>query len=150
MSISNDRPYAQFNFLVDLGDGAAESPHAGFQEVSGLGMDAPASKHRREDTEASRVKKIKGVNKAASVTLKRGVVASRAFQQWLDEIRNGREKAVRTVVIRLQAEDQASVARTWTLAGARISKHTAGPFNAKGTDVAIEELVLSCDRLESE
>jgi hypothetical protein len=33
---------------------------------------------------------------------------------------------------------------------ARIIKHTSGPFNAKGTDVALEELTLSYERLEME
>ena len=38
MAVLRDNPYAQFNFLVDLGTGAAEGPEAGFQEVSGLSM----------------------------------------------------------------------------------------------------------------
>ena len=31
MAVLRDRPYAQFNFLVDLGTGATEGPQAGFQ-----------------------------------------------------------------------------------------------------------------------
>ena len=33
---------------------------------------------------------------------------------------------------------------------ARIIKHTSGPLNAKGTDVAMEELVVAYERLEME
>ena len=40
--------------------------------------------------------------------------------------------------------------RTWKLLRARITKHTSGPLNAKGTDVAMEELVLAYERLEME
>ena len=40
--------------------------------------------------------------------------------------------------------------QTWKLMRARIIKHTSGPFNAKGTDVAMEELVLAYERLEME
>jgi len=32
-------PYVKFNFLVDLGDGVTEGPQAGFQELSGVGME---------------------------------------------------------------------------------------------------------------
>ena len=39
---------------------------------------------------------------------------------------------------------------TWTLLRARIIKWAAGPLNAKGSDVAIEEMVLSYERLEVE
>ena len=58
------------------------------------------------------------------------------------------DQANRTVTIRLQNEDHTSVVRTWKLRGARIIKHTSGPLNAKGTDVAMEELVLAYERLE--
>jgi hypothetical protein len=42
------------------------------------------------------------------------------------------------------------VVQTWKLLRARIVKHTTGPFNAKGSDVAVEELVLAYERLEME
>ena len=39
MAVLRDRPYVQFNFLVDLGTGDTEGPEAGFQECSGIGME---------------------------------------------------------------------------------------------------------------
>jgi hypothetical protein len=36
----------QFNFLVDLGDGVTEGPKAGFQELSGIGMEVTVSEYR--------------------------------------------------------------------------------------------------------
>jgi hypothetical protein len=36
------------------------------------------------------------------------------------------------------------------LSGARITKLTTGPFSAKGTDVAMEEMTLAYERLEME
>ena len=38
MAVERDRPYAQFNFLVDLGTGNTAGPEAGFQECSEIGM----------------------------------------------------------------------------------------------------------------
>ena len=43
MAVLRDRPYVQFNFLVDLGDGNTEGPEAGFQEISGIGMEVTLS-----------------------------------------------------------------------------------------------------------
>ena len=38
MAAKRDRPFSQFNFLVDIGNGT-DSVEAGFQEVSGLGVE---------------------------------------------------------------------------------------------------------------
>jgi phage tail-like protein len=84
------------------------------------------------------------------VTLKRGVIGSLNLYQWLNDIRNGDQKAFRTVTIQLQNEDHTAVVATWKLLRARIIKNVNGPFNAKGTDVAMEELTLAYERLEME
>jgi len=80
--------------------------------------------------------------------MKRGVIGSLSLYQWLNQIRNGDQNSLRTVVIQLQNEDHTAVVQTWKLLRARIIKHTSGPMNAKGTDVAMEELVVSYERLE--
>ena len=93
---------------------------------------------------------LTGLNKSTDVTLKRGVIGSLDLYQWLDQIRNGDQSALRNVTIQLQNEDHTQVVQTWKLLRARIIKHTSGPLNAKGTDVAMEELVLAYERLEME
>jgi phage tail-like protein len=142
-----ERPYVHFNFLIDLGTGNTE---AGFQEVSGIGMDVTVAEYRDGNARVNGVQKITGFNKSTDVTLKRGVVRSQSLDQWLHDIRNGNQNATRTVTILLQNEDHTSVVRTWKLIRARVIKHTSGPLNAKGTDVAMEELVLAYERLEME
>ena len=148
MAVLRERPYAPFNFLVDLGDGNTEGPQAGFQEVSGLSTEVAVLEYRNGNSKENSVMKITGLNKASDVTLKRGVIGSLALYQWLDQIRNGEQGALRTVRIQLQSEDHTQVVQTWKLLRARIVKHTSGPFNAKGTDVAMEELVIAYERLE--
>ena len=149
MATLRERPYVQFNFLVDLGNGT-EGAEAGFQEVSGIGMEVTVSEYRNGNERENSVRKITGLNKVSDVTLKRGVIGSLNLYAWLDDIRNGNQNALRTVTIQLQNEDHTAVVQTWKLLRARISKHTSGPFNAKGTDVAMEELVLAYERLEME
>lgn len=150
MAVLRERPYVQFNFLVDLGDGNTEGPEAGFQEVSGIGMEVTVAEYRNGNERENAVRKITGLNKTTDVTLKRGVIGSLNLYQWLNDIRNGSQNAMRTVTIQLQNEDHSSVVQTWKLMRARIIKHTSGPMNAKGTDVAMEELVLAYERLEME
>lgn len=143
------RPYVQFNFLVDLGAGT-EGPDAGFQEVSGIGMEVTVAEYRNGNHRENSVMKITGMNKSTDVTLKRGIIGSLTLYQWLDAIRNGSQDALRNVTIQLQSEDHLQTVVTWKLSRARIIKHTSGPLNAKGTDVAMEELVLAYERLEME
>ena len=150
MAIQRERPYVQFNFLVDLGDGNTDGPQAGFQECSNLGMEATVADYRKGNGKEDSVRKITGLNKSTDVTLKRGVIRSRTLYQWLSDIRNGNRNALRNVVVHLQNEDRSAIVRTWKLMRARIIKHISGPMNAKGTDVAIEELTLACERLEME
>ena len=150
MAVLRDRPYVQFNFLIDLGDGVTDGPQAGFQELSGVGMEVTVAEYRAGNMKENSVQKITGINKSTDVTMKRGVIGSLDLYSWLDQIRNGDQKAFRTVTIKLQNEDHTQVVQTWKLLRARIIKHTSGPFNAKGTDVAMEELVLAYERLQME
>jgi phage tail-like protein len=150
MAVLRDRPYVQFNFLVDLGNNITDGPQAGFQECSNIGMEVTVAEYRTGNMKENSVQKITGMNKATDVTLKRGVIGSLDLYQWLDQIRNGDQAAYRTVLIQLQSEDHSSIVQTWKLLRARIIKHVSGPLNAKGTDVAMEELTVAYERLEME
>jgi phage tail-like protein len=135
----------QFNFEVELGD-----LRAGFQECSNIGMEVTVAEYRTGDMRENSVQKITGMNKSTDVTLKRGVMGKLDLYQWLHEIRNGNQSAFKTVVIHLKSEDHSQDVLTWRLHRARIVKHVSGPLNAKGTDVAMEELTLAYERLEME
>jgi len=148
--VQRDQPYAQFNFLVDLGTGDTDSPRAGFQECSEIGMSVDVIEYRNGNSKENSVQKLTGLNRAADVTLKRGIIGSLDLYQWLNDIRNGDQNALRTVHIHLQNDDHTAVVQTWILLRARIVKHVSGPLNAKGCDVAIEELTLAYERLQLE
>jgi phage tail-like protein len=150
MATFRERPYVQFNFLVDLGTGNTDGADAGFQELSGIGMEVTVSEYRTGNFKENSVMKITGMNKSTDVTMKRGVIGSLTLYNWLNDIRNGNQNALRTIIVKLQNEDHSTVVATWKLMRARIIKHTSGPLNAKGTDVAMEELVIAYERLEME
>lgn len=150
MAVLRDRPYIQFNFHVNLGDGVTNTPQAGFQEISGIGMEVTITEYRPGNYAFNNVIKTAGLNKATDVTMKRGVIGSLDLYRWLDDVRNGASTGLRTVTIELKSEDRSTTVQTWRLINARIMKHVSGPLNAKGTDVAMEELALSYERLEME
>src|SRR5215208_4674811 len=113
MAVLRERPYVQFNFLVDLGDGTTDGVQAGFQELSNTGMEVTVAEYRNGNEKENAVRKITGMNKATDVTLKRGVIGSLNLYQWLNDIRNGNQNAMRNVVIQLQNEDHTAVVLTW-------------------------------------
>jgi len=149
MATLRDRPYGQNNFLVDFGEGT-DGPQAGFLEVSGIGMEVTVAEYRAGNFKENSVLKINTMNKSTDVTLKRGVIGSLNLYKWLDQVRNGDQSVRRTVTVTLMNEDHTEAVLTWKLNQARPIKVNVAGLNAKGTDVAIEEMVLSYERLELE
>lgn len=142
-----DRPYMQFNFLVNLGGGSdPTSIEGGFQEVSGLATELAQQDYRVGNSPHNNVIKLTGLNKAADVTFKRGIINPTALFSWLDEVREGTPNSRRTIMVELQSEDHRTVAR-WELNEARPLKYTLGGLNAKGNDAAMEELVIAYERV---
>lgn len=147
MAVLRDRPYSQFNFLVSIGNDEGTDPKAGFQEVSGLGWETTIAEYRNGNERDNAPRKITGLYKVPDVTLKRGVIGALDLYEWLNEIRNGSQEALKTVTIMLQNEEHQPV-MTWKLTNARPIKYTGPSLSGKGTDLAIEELVLACERID--
>jgi phage tail-like protein len=150
MAVLRDRPYAQFNFLVDLGTGDTESVEAGFQECSPIVASADVIEYRNGNEKDNTPRKLTGLHRVGDVTLKRGIIGSLNLYQWFDQVRSGDPAALRTVLIHLQNEDHTAIVMTWKLLRARPVRYQTGPLDAKGTDLAIEELTLAYERLELE
>ncbi len=148
MAAKRERPYLEFNFLVDLGDGKTDGPDAGFQECSPIATSVAVAQYRNGNDAENSVQKITGLNRADDVTLKRGIIGSATLYNWFDAIRNGGVTQLQTVKITLQSEDHSTIVATWVLRNARPIRYVSGPLNAKGSDVALEELTLAYERLE--
>ena len=54
------------------------------------------------------------------------------------------------MTVQLLNEGHTSVVQEWKLLRARPVKHLSGPFDARCSDVAIEELTLAYERLQLE
>jgi phage tail-like protein len=148
MATQRDLPYGNQHFRVDLGDGA-EGPAAGFSHVVLPDIAIDVVEYRNGNDKESGTRKLPGLARYDNVTLRRGIIGSLNLYQWINDVRNGDANARRTVTITLLAEDLTEVL-TWKLLRAWPVKYGFGDLDGKGTDVAMEELVLAYERLEME
>ena len=148
----NNYPYSQFNFRVRIGSDDGTGVNAGFQEVGGLGTEIHIAEYRAGNSSVNSPIKVNGSFKVPDVTLKRGVIGELAtLHQWVKDLRDGvmdSSQTLKPVVIELLSEDRKTPVQTWTLTNARPLKYTGPALTGKGTDVAIEELVLACEQIE--
>lgn len=149
MATERDRPYSQFNFLVDITDvNDAQQDSGGFQEVSGLGVEITAAEYRNGNYSFNNVTKVMGLSKVPDITLKRGVIGNLALFEWIKAVQDGKQEQLKTVTVTLLAEDRTVQAQVWQLANARPLKYTGPTLSGAGGEVAVEELVLACERIE--
>jgi phage tail-like protein len=151
MAVYRDRPYAGFNFLVDLADQPDLSgPLAGFAEVVGLGVSVSVIEYRNGNDRSNAPRKLPGLARPGEIRLRRGVIGSLSLFAWIEAAVTGKPAAYRTVTIQMKNEDQSATVLTWKLTNAiPVSYH--GPTFAAGTSaVAIEELVLTCQSMSME
>lgn len=129
MAVEGDRDaHSACNFDVDLG---GES--VGIAEVSGLGFELDY----RGDVPVGRVD---------NVTLRRAVTGDLTLWSWVRRALGG-ALGPGTVTVTLLDSRREPVC-LWELRGARPLKWNGPDFNARATDVAMEELVLTADGLE--
>jgi phage tail-like protein len=141
---SRNTPYGAFNFIVNF-DGS--EAFGGFSDVSGIQTELTVAEYRNGNEAENHVRKIQGVHKVGDVTLKRGIVNSADVWAWIDQARTAGPDAKKTVVIKLLDEARNPV-QTWKLEHVLPLKWTGPTLAGKGGgDAAVEELVLSSERL---
>lgn len=154
MAVARDNPYGAFNFLLTadpINNGDGTTLRGGFQEISGLNMEVTVAEYRNGNEPENHTRKMNTLTKTGDVTLKRGVVGTLDLFNWIKRVRDGDQTARVNVVIELMDETHTTTVLKWKLTNARPIKFTAPTFNAKtATDVAVEELVLSSEKLEME
>jgi len=142
-------PYLGYNFVVALTSGGGTTPVGGFSDVSGLNTEITVAEYRAGNFNENHSHKYPSVYKTGDVTLKRGVVRSNDIHDWVEAVRTtGVAGKQDSVVITLLDENRTAVA-TWTLRSVMPLKWTGPTLAAKGgADVAMEELVLSAEKVE--
>jgi phage tail-like protein len=134
-------PYKNFRFLVEI-EGLTQ---AGFSECSGLGSRVEVIEYR-EGGEPATVRKLPGRVTYPDITLKWGVTDSRELYDWHRAVVQGQIQRKGCSIILLDDSGQEKV--RWNLVNAWPSKWDGPTFNAKGSDVAIETLTITCEGVE--
>ncbi len=139
--MARTQPYPVCNFLVDCG-----VPIRGFAEVDGLSTEIETVNYREGSAKTLSPIKVASLSKVNDITLKRGVVADASLYQWFDAQRNGTDSP-RDVLVTLLDESEIPVLK-WKLFSCRPKRIGWSKLGATSGEVAIEEFVLSCERLE--
>jgi phage tail-like protein len=138
-------PYGAFNFVVNFDGGEI---FGGFSDVSGIGTDITVAEYRNGNDKENHVRKLGGIHKVSDVTLKRGILNSKTLFDWIGAARTTGPAAQKSVTITLLDESQKAV-QSWALRGVIPMKYTGPTLAATGgTDVAMEELVISAEAME--
>ncbi len=141
-------PYSAFNFLVEFN---GQEISAGFSDVSGIGTEITMAEYRDGNDTENHVRKVPGMHKVSDVTLKRGIISSKDLWDWINVVRSKGIAGQRSVTITMMDESGQNDVQKWILRSVIPMKYTGPTLAAKGgTDVAMEELVLSAEGIDFE
>jgi phage tail-like protein len=134
-------PYRAFQFRVEI-HGIQQ---AGFTECSSLGSHIEVVEYR-EGGDTTTVRKLPGKTSYPDITLKWGMTDSQDLYNWLLQTVKGTIQRQSGSVVQLDLTG--SEVLRWNFYNAWPSKWDGPAYNAKGNDVAIETLTLTCERVE--
>ncbi|MCL1848315.1 MAG: phage tail protein [Clostridiales bacterium] len=134
-------PYLNYRFLIEI-DGIVQ---AGFSECSGLSSKIDVVQYR-EGGDLGNVRKLPGQANYPDITLKWGLTDSSEMYDWHLNAINGMTERKNCSIIVL-GDDKEEVVR-WNIYDAWPNAWTGPTLNAKGSDVAIEQMTLTCERVE--
>ena len=134
-------PFRNFRFLVEI-EGIVQ---AGFSECSGFGSNVEVIEYR-EGGDSTTVRKLPGKTTYTDVRLKWGLTTSRELYDWHLQVITGQISRRNGSIIILDDTGQEVV--RWNFFNAWPSKFDPVDLSAKGNDVALDSLTVSCERLE--
>jgi len=133
-------PYKSFRFLVEI-DNIVQ---AGFSDCNGFGSSVEVVEYR-EGGDSATVRKLPGKTSYPDITLKWGLTDSRELYDWHSTAINGGSDRRNGSIIQL--DDLGNEKVRWNFFDAWPSKYDGPDFSGKSTDVAVDTLTLSCERL---
>jgi phage tail-like protein len=142
-------PYLAFNFQVSLTAGSGSQVSGGFSDVSGLSTEITEAEYRPGNAQENHADKYPGVYKTGDVTLKRGLMRVTDIHDWVEAVRTTGFVAKKDSVVITLLDEQRTPVASWTLRSVSPKKWTGPTLAGKGgADVAMEELVLSVEKIE--
>ncbi len=131
-------PYRNFRFVLEI-DGINQ---AGFSEVT-----IPDSSQEiieyRDGNEIPTTRKQPGLIKYGDVSLKWGTTDSLDLYNWRKLVEDGKAKEYRKKIAIVLMDEEGQPKARWEFENAWPSKYDAPDLNAKGNEIAIEELAIA-------
>jgi phage tail-like protein len=137
-------PYRNSRFKLEI-QGIVQ---AGFSECTIPDATTDAVDYR-EGTDRPTLRKLSGLTKYGTITLKWGATDSKELWTWRKQVIDGQMKdARRNGSIVVYDADGTTEALRWNFVDGWPSKYDAGDLNAKGNDVLIDSLEITHEGLE--
>ena len=147
---TRETPFGAYNFMVDFQDVPdPTSTLGGFSDVTGLGTEITMIEYRNGNDRENHVRKVPGLHKGGDVTFKRGIMGLKNFGDWITDARTNPDNQAQ-----LEGHAQRRAGRPGDGLGARRRAadevHRPTLAGKGGSDVAMEELVVSIESFEFE
>lgn len=142
MARRGNDPFASFNFLIESG-GVLQ---AGFSECTGLGTETDVVEYREGNGDIT-ARKLPGLKKFGNVTLKRGVGTGTQIFDWRKTVMDGNIERLDISIILF--DEQRNEQQRWNLSEAWPCKWTGPEFKANANEIAIEQLEICHEGVES-
>jgi len=134
-------PYLNYRFRIEI-DGIQKG---GFSECSGLSSKIDVVQYREGGDQMS-VRKLRGQTNYPDITLKWGLTDSTELYEWHTKaIKGDVERKSCSIII---VGDDNSEKMRWNLKDAWPNSWTGPSLNAKGSDIAIEQMTLTYESME--
>jgi phage tail-like protein len=143
---TREKPYSNYNFLVELGGQSPEDPEGSFSEVILPEARIEVITYRNGNAKTTEVQKIPGRVSYSNLILRRGVMGFQNLYRWWDEIRNGQINQIQSIVVSLLGEDRSPVMQ-WQFTNAWPTRLKYGPLMGEGDQVVVEELEIAFERM---
>jgi phage tail-like protein len=135
-------PYAGYNFSVEL-DGITR---AGFRECSGLENSQNAREYREGTDKNLSVRKVPGLVTHSDITLSRGVTSDSKLWEWRQKVMTGTVER-HDISITLM-DDAGNPKIRWNVYDCWPTQWTGPSLDATADELAVEQLILACERVE--
>jgi phage tail-like protein len=134
-------PYTNYRYLVEI-DGIVQ---AGFSECTGVGSRVEVIEYR-EGGDSATVRKLRGRVSYPDIVLRWGVTDSHELVDWhRTAVEGSPQRRNGSIVL---VDDDGTEKLRWNFFGAWPHSWDGPSFNARGSDIAITSLSVSCERLE--
>jgi phage tail-like protein len=143
MADRNMDPLRNFRFKVEI-DGIVQ---AGFSEATGFDSTSDVIEYR-EGTDPTHPRKLPGLTKYSDITLKWGQTDARELYNWRQQVIDGGIASARKTVYIVVLDETGAEKLRFRCDNAWPSKLDPPDFNAKGNDVAVSALTLTCEEVK--